>query len=76
LIELGELVEEGDDGKVVPEDFRKPDGVTIFKLGDLQDVAIANLVLSHAQRMGYATRITYDRYNFVGDVHVIVIMLC
>ncbi|KAI9463829.1 hypothetical protein HD554DRAFT_2040856 [Boletus coccyginus] len=62
LIELGELVEEGDDGKFVPvlhEGFRKPDEVTIFKsVGvGLQDVAIASLVLSHAERMGYGTRI-------------------
>ena len=66
LIELGELVEEGDDGKFVPmlhEDFREPDGVTIFKsVGvGLQDVAIASLVLSHAEHMGYGTRI--DNYH-------------
>lgn len=63
LFELGELVEEGVDGKfisVVPEGFNaKPDGVTIFKsVGvGLQDVAIASLVLSHAECMGYGTRI-------------------
>lgn len=62
LIELGELIEEGDDGKfvsVLPQDFREPDGVTIFKsVGvGLQDVAIAGLVLSRAERIGYGTRI-------------------
>ncbi|KAH0835593.1 hypothetical protein J3R83DRAFT_9318 [Lanmaoa asiatica] len=63
LVELGELVEKGDDGKFVPvelpQDLRAPDGVTIFKsVGvGLQDVAIASLVLSHAERVGYGTRI-------------------
>jgi ornithine cyclodeaminase/alanine dehydrogenase-like protein (mu-crystallin family) len=64
LAELGELIEEGDDGKfvsVLPQDFRDPlaDGVTIFKsVGvGLQDVAIAGLVLSRAECMGYGTRI-------------------
>ncbi|KAG9312485.1 hypothetical protein JVU11DRAFT_6872 [Chiua virens] len=63
LLELGELVEKGEDGNFVPvelpRDFRGPDGVTIFKsVGvGLQDVAIASLVLSRAERMGYGTRI-------------------
>jgi len=65
LIELGELVEKsGDDGKFVPvklpDEFRAAtDGVTIFKsvgIG-IQDVAIASLVLSHAERMGCGIRI-------------------
>lgn len=63
FIELGELVGKGVDGKIVPvelpQDLRAPDGVTIFKsVGvGLQDVAIASLVLSRAERMGYGTRI-------------------
>lgn len=63
LIELGELVRKGEDGRFVPvelpQDFRTPDGVTIFKsVGvGLQDVAIASLVLSRSERMGYGTRI-------------------
>ena len=66
LTELGELIEEGNDGKfvsVLPQDFREPDGVTIFKCVGvgLQDVAIASLVLSRAERMGYGTRI--DNYH-------------
>ena len=61
LIELGELVEKGTDGKVVPvalpRDLRVRNGVTIFKsVGvGLQDVAIASLVLSRAESMGYGT---------------------
>ncbi|KAF8552675.1 NAD(P)-binding protein [Imleria badia] len=57
LIELSELVEEGEEGKfvsVVPEAW-----VTIFKsvrVG-LQDVAIASLVLSRAECMGCGTKI-------------------
>ncbi|KAG8215714.1 hypothetical protein J3R82DRAFT_7595 [Butyriboletus roseoflavus] len=63
LIELGELVEKGDDGRFVPvelpQGLRAPDGVTIFKsVGvGLQDVAIASLVLSRAEHMGQGTRI-------------------
>lgn len=67
LIELGELVTVGHDGKFVPvevpQGLREPDRVTIFKsvgIG-LQDVAITSLVLSHAERMGYGTRI--DNYH-------------
>jgi len=61
LIELGELVEKGADGKIVPvalpQDLRAPNGVTIFKsVGvGLQDVAIANLILSRAESMGCGT---------------------
>lgn len=63
LIELGELVEKGEGGKFVPvelpQELKAPDGVTIFKsVGvGLQDVAIATLVLSRAESMGYGTRI-------------------
>ena len=63
LIELGELVQKGEDGTVVPvelpQELRAPDGVTIFKsVGvGLQDVAIASLVLSRAESSGYGTRI-------------------
>lgn len=63
LIELGDLVEKGEDGRFVPvelpQNLRVPDRVTIFKsvgIG-LQDVAIASLVLSRAESMGYGTRI-------------------
>ena len=63
LIELGELVKEAEDGNFVPvelpNELRKSGGVTIFKsVGvGLQDVAIASLVLSRAERKGYGTRI-------------------
>ena len=63
LIELGELVKGAEDGKFVPvelpDELRKSGGVTIFKsVGvGLQDVAIASLVLSRAERKGYGTRI-------------------
>lgn len=69
LIELGELVEQGDDGKFVsvelPQGLRTPDGVSIFKsVGvGLQDVAIASLVLSRAEHMGRGTRI--ENYHHI-----------
>ncbi|KIJ67162.1 hypothetical protein HYDPIDRAFT_107876 [Hydnomerulius pinastri MD-312] len=68
MIELGELVEKGDNGTFVPrvaltEGLRVPEGVTIFKsVGvGLQDVAIASLVVSRAEQMGQGTRI--DGYH-------------
>ncbi|KAF8129758.1 hypothetical protein EV363DRAFT_1336308 [Boletus edulis] len=65
LIELGELVKESEGGKFVPVELpkglREPDGVTIFKsVGvGLQDVAIADFVLSRAESTGCGTRIKY-----------------
>ncbi|KIJ19656.1 ornithine cyclodeaminase [Paxillus involutus ATCC 200175] len=67
MIELGELVEKGEDGKYVPVTLpggvKGSDGVTIFKsVGvGLQDVAIASLVVSRAKQMGYGTSI--DNYH-------------
>ncbi|KAF9221153.1 NAD(P)-binding protein [Gyrodon lividus] len=67
MIELGELVEKGDDGRFVPValpgGLKGPDAVTIFKsVGvGLQDVAIASVVVSRAQQMGRGTII--DNYH-------------